>query len=385
VTAFITRRLSAIRRSPATLLWVVYTLAAIGIAFQQRFAGLRDHGYTTYENYRIFRNSFGHLLQGLNPYTAYPAEQWDLFKYSPTFALAMGPFSALPDLAGLIVWDLLNALPLLWAILHLPGLTDAKRRFFAWFVLPELFINLQNSQSNGLMAAFFLLAYIDLERDRPAAAAGWTVGGAFIKIFGGAAALPALLYASRWRFIGAAALWTLLLAAAPLAVLSISGTIQVYQWWWELLRDDHAASLGLSVAGWLQAWFGLQPPKMAVTAVGLALLLASAWAGQRQKALVWASSLLWVVIFNHKAESPTFIIALCGAALWYCADLAPARWKTILLWAAFIGASYFPSDLCPAVLRRTIATPYVLKVVPCIAIWIMLTWRLFADKLAHNK
>ncbi len=364
---------------------MVYTLAAVGIALQQRFAGLRDHGYTTYENYRIFRNSFQHLLQGLNPYAAYPAEQWDLFKYSPAFALAMGPFSFLPDAAGLILWDLLNALPLLWAILHLPGLTDAKRRFFAWFVLPELFIALQNSQSNGLMAALFLLAYIDLERTRPVAAAGWTVAGAFIKIFGGAAALPALLYASRWRFAGAATLWTLLLALIPLAVLLPQQVVQVYWWWWELLRDDHAASLGLSVAGWLNAWFGWQPPRMAVTAVGLGLLLASAWVGRSQKALVWASVLLWVVIFNHKAESPTFIIALCGVVLWYCSDPAPARWKTILLWAAFIGASYFPSDLCPAVVRRTIATPYLLKVVPCIAVWTALAWQLFTAKFATTS
>lgn len=79
-------------------------------------AGRNAKGYTAYENYVIFKNSFTHFIAGLNPYANFPAEQWDLYKYSPAFALCMAPFAALPDWAGLPIWNLLNALGLLAAI-----------------------------------------------------------------------------------------------------------------------------------------------------------------------------------------------------------------------------------------------------------------------------
>lgn len=365
---------------------LVYALAAIVASMQKLVQGRGADGYTAYENYLIFKNSFAHLLQGANPYAAFPAEQWDLFKYSPAFALLMAPFSALPDWAGLPLWNLLNALPLLGAILTLPGLSGQQRRFFAWFVLPELVISLQNSQSNGLTAACLLWAFIAFEKGRSNPAAWWTVAGAFIKIFGVFAAVPALLYPHRYRFGRWLALWTLVLVFVPLIAVSPQQLLQVYRWWWELLRDDHAVSTGLSVSGWLQTWFGWAPPKMAVTLAGFVLLLASALAALRpapalnRRMLVWASVLIWVVIFNHKAESPTFIIALCGVVLWYFSMAPPRQWAKILLGVSFVLVSLSPTDLFPRTLRAQLLQPYVLKAVPCIAIWLLICWKLFFPK-----
>src|ERR1700743_2195907 len=48
---------------------------------------------TEYNNYIIFKNSFFHLISGKNLYTIYPFEQWDYFKYTPTFSLFMGLFA----------------------------------------------------------------------------------------------------------------------------------------------------------------------------------------------------------------------------------------------------------------------------------------------------
>ncbi|MBX2892520.1 MAG: DUF2029 domain-containing protein [Saprospiraceae bacterium] len=387
------------------VLWTVYALAAIIVSAQALHLGERAGGYTFYENYVIFKNAFPHLLHGLNPYADFPAEQWDLYKYSPAFALFMAPFAALPDWAGLPLWNLLNALVLLAAILRLPLLSEGQRVFIAWFVLLELITSMQNSQSNGLTAGLMLWTFIAFERGKMWQAAGFVAGAAFIKIFGFASAVLALLYAkwrafpvfsqsnggafgeSRprgafWKFVGWLMVWVLSLALIPLLLMLPSHLWQVYEWWWELLRDDHAASVGLSVQGWLQTWFGWMPSKMGVTLAGMAILTASIFAVSRvpsaaNRVLACASLLLWVVIFNHKAESPTFVIAMCGVALWWCVAGKKA-WEHILLWVVFVLVSLSPTDVFPPNIRREIIQPFVLKAVPCIVVWCLVTWRMLA-------
>lgn len=370
------------------ILAIAYLLAAVLVSMQSIWQGTNTHGYTAYENYVIFKNSFSHLINGLNPYGAFPLEQWDLYKYSPAFSLFMAPFSYLPDWIGLQLWNLVNTLPLLWAVLRLPILTDQQRRFLGWFILPELVVSLQNSQSNGLTAALLLWAWIALEQKKPAFSAFWTAAGGFLKIFGIFAAAPALLYPQRRVFLPALLGWSVLFFLAPLLVVSPGQLTQVYQWWLALLQEDHSASLGLSVIGWLQSWFGWMPSKTGVSVLGLAVLGLSTWvtlrrAGERElpparyRLLIWASLLIWVVIFNHKAESPTFVIALGGVALWYLSENQPGSWQKTLLWTAFVLASVSPTDIFPRYLREHLVQPYVLKAMPCILIWILITVRLF--------
>lgn len=361
-----------------------YVLAAVAVSVQKLTQGGREGGYTSYENYLIFRNAFSHLLQGLNPYTAFPTEQWDLFKYSPAFALFMAPFSVLPDWLGLPLWNLLNALVLLSAILRLPLLTERQRIFMAWFVFIELITSMQNSQSNGLTAGLMLWAFIAFERARGWQAAGWVAASAFIKIFGVFGAVLALLYPDRLRFALRMLAWSAFLTLVPLLVVSPAQLAQVYTWWWELLRDDHQASIGLSVQGWLQTWFGWMPSKTGVTLAGLLVFLASVAVASRfpsavSRLLACASLMIWVVIFNHKAESPTFVIAMCGVAMWWC-SARHRGWEKILLGVTFALVSLSPTDIFPADLRRAIIQPYVLKSVPCILIWGIITWKLLAER-----
>ncbi len=367
-------------------LGLAYTLAALVVSIQKLAAGRLPNGYTAYENFLIFQASYGQLAAHANPYTGIPGGPWDLFKYSPAFALGMAPFSVLPDWLGLPIWNLLNALPLLYALLHLPVLPQQQRIFCAWFVLPELVISLQNSQSNGLTAALILLAWLAFEQNRPLRAAGWVAASFFIKIFGIFAALPGLLYPRKWEFAGWLWLFSVGLFFVPLILLSPWQLTRVYGWWGLLLWNDQAVSVGLSVQGWLQTWFGWAPSKTLVTLTGLAIFSASVAVASRQaqdpriRVLAWASLLLWVVIFNHKAESPTYVLALCGVALWYCTT-EKRTWEKALCWTAFALASVSPTDIFPRGLREQWVQPYVLKAVPCILVWAVIS----ACLLAGNK
>jgi hypothetical protein len=51
-----------------------------------------------------------------------------------------------------------------------------------------------------------------------------------------------------------------------------------------------------------------------------------------------------------------------------------------LLIFALLLTSFSPSDLFPKFVRETYVKPYALKVVPCIFIWLDLTYRLIFEK-----
>lgn len=378
------------------LLWAAYALLAVAVSAVKLRQPLSPESYTAYENYLIFKNSAGNLLDYANPYAYFFNQAWDQYKYSPAFALAMWPFAQLPDALGLPLWNLLNALVLLSAILRLPVLTREQRHFMAWFVLLELVTSMQNSQSNGLTAGLFLWAFIAFERGKTVQASAWTVLNGFVKIFGGLSALMVWMYPlQRGRFMLWAAFWAASLTLLPFFFLNPEQTVQVYGWWWDLLRYDHSASVGLSVQGWLQTWFGLQPPKMLVMGFGLAVLMACIvrssefevrgaaqelqTSNLKLRTLVWASLLIWSVIFNHKAESPTFVIALCGVALWYCVS-EQRKWERMFLWVTFALVSLSPTDIFPRMVREHLVQPYVLKAVPCIALWGWISWRVLRVK-----
>jgi hypothetical protein len=61
-------------------------------------------------NFTIYRNSFWHLVSHQNLYGYFPAEQYDEFLYSPTFALFVAPFALLPKYVGVVIWCMFNAL-----------------------------------------------------------------------------------------------------------------------------------------------------------------------------------------------------------------------------------------------------------------------------------
>ncbi len=376
------------------LVWWVYGLATVGFSIQKYGLGRGTNGYTTYENYLIFKNSFSHLLDGLNIYASFPAEQWDLFKYSPAFAVGMMPFSALPDCLGLPIWNLLNALVLLSAILNLPM---RNTQILAWLILPELTISLQNSQSNGLLAGLMIWVFIFLEKGKFGRAGVFAAAGGFIKIFGIFAAVFWLFFwkeflgnKKSWRFFTAFILSSLIFTVLPLVFLSFENFAKIYKNWFQMLANDHSTSLGFSVMGLLKTWFGLEIRKLWVLLAGLAVLGFSFLAVWHRRSENWvrlnvlASVLIWVVIFNHKAESPTFIIAFCGVGIWFLTG-KKTYWEKILLALAFILASLSPTDIFPRNIRETIVEPYVLKTLPFILIWFSISYQLFAAGVSSRQ
>jgi hypothetical protein len=121
-----------------------YLLLAAIASVQQWSLVRPGDPYTHYNNYVIFRQSFLHLVHQQDLYVERLAEHWDYFRYSPSFALAFGAFAWMPDLAGLLLWNGLNAAVLYLAWITLPVRSERIALAAGWFVAIEMMTALQN-------------------------------------------------------------------------------------------------------------------------------------------------------------------------------------------------------------------------------------------------
>jgi hypothetical protein len=87
--------------------------------------------------------------------------------------------------------------------------------------------------------------------------------------------------------------------------------------------------------------------------------------------------MIWAVLFNHKAESPAFVIAMTGVALWFAVQHR-TKVNLALLGLALVFTSFYP-DLLPQWIRETYMTPYAVKAVPCLLIWLKLQADIFRE------
>jgi len=98
-----------------------------------------------------------------------------------------------------------------------------------------------------------------------------------------------------------------------------------------------------------------------------------------------SSILIWIVIFNHKAESPTYILAVTEIAVWLFTQ-KNNRLNLIFLIFAFIFTELSSTDFFPLFIKRDLFMPYAIKALPCIIIWSKITYDILVyKKLADSK
>ena len=367
-----------------SIVFFVYVLISLIAATQGLLAGPKIYvpggrPYIDYNNFRIFKFSFYHLVQGRDIYQLFPDDHWDLYKYSPAFALWFGLLSWMPDVIGLVLWNLINALCLYAGVRLLPGLSAQKKSWILLFCVLEMLLSIQNTQSNGLMAGLVVLAFALAERRRYILSTLCIVFSFYIKIYGALAFVFYLFYPGKLKLMGWSLFWMVFFAVLPLAVVSGSQLLFLYKSWLHLLQDDRSASIGLSVMGLMETWFKTDISKNVVALAGMALFLLPLIHVRRYgdlpfRLLYLASALIWMVIFNHKAESPTYIIVMSGIGIWYFSQ-APDPVNRVLLILAFLLISMSVSDLVPAPVRNGFIRPYGIKAVMGIVIWCRIVYQ----------
>lgn len=351
-----------------------------------------------FNNFIIFKVSFLHLVHGLDLYPPYPKEYDDVYLYSPTFAMLMAPFAYLANWLGLFVWSALNCTAVYFAIRLLPH-TDKDRKLLIFFVLLlELVTSVQNTQTSPALVAFMVLSFVSFERRKPFWAAFFIILAAFIKVYALAAAVLFFLYPGKWRFIASMVFWGIVFALLPLIVIPGKQLVFLYQSWVHQMADVHQSEQTginpnlvkppLSVMGWLKTWFHWNPPAVIIQLLGalclcLPLLRFKEYREIRFRYFLLSSVLIFCMIFNHIAESPSYIVAVFGLALWFGWE-RKTPFVYSLMAIAFVFTIVSATDFFPEYIRHNYAIPYVWKAVPCIMVWIWLQYRMMLGKFENE-
>jgi hypothetical protein len=363
------KRLTAFFRDPRAEQWilVIYVVAALVVTIQR--------GVFSFANdYAIFRASFWNLIAGRDLYVLRLEQAHDLFKYSPSFAVLFAPFALLPFTVGLFLWNGFNALALFFALrLLLPG--DQAVVAQALVFLPML-RSMQAAQSNSFIAALIIFAFICYER-------GWlwragiAIGlGTVTKLFPVVALAFALPRPDRVRAILISLLSILVLLALPLVVVSPHALVAQYHSWGALQKAE-TLQRGASVMASVMVLFrdvGLDWPAWPIQLTGGAVLLGVLvarirdWDDRVVRLQFLGFVMVFCVIFNHRAERQSAVIAICGMVIWYLAS-PPAAWRTWLFVVVYALVSISGASIVPGVIKR-ILVHQVRFPIPLTILWL---------------
>jgi hypothetical protein len=332
-------------------------------------------------NFAIFRASFRHLAAGQDLYAAYPGEQVDRFKYSPTFALLFAPFALMPITIALLAWNGLNVMLLVHAIRRL--LPAAGATLALALVYLDVVRATERAQSNTLIAALMILAFIALERGQQVRASTAIVAGTMVKLFPIAAATLAIFHRRRLRMALVLSVVSLAALVLPLLVTPPSALARQYTSWLQLESIDARATADGGGAGLyggvmyqVRALLGVSWPNWPMQLAGMLLLLAPLirvrhYGDAQFRVRFLCSLLVFVVIFNHQVESPSFVIAVTGIAIWYTFS-ARTPLDLALIIATILVVSVSSTELVPHWIQRDVFVRYRLKTIPCAIVWLVM-------------
>jgi hypothetical protein len=373
---------SAERRRPIDWLVALLWIGAI-------VASTVQHGVRTENNnFRIFRAASRHLIAGADLYAAYPAEHFDFYKYSPTFALLFTPFAYVPFGAAMLLWNALNAGALFIAIgLVLPRRAATVARTIVFL---DMLGSLQNAQSNALVAALIVFTFAAYERHHTAIGTLAAVAGTYVKIFPLAGISFAIFHARKVRVAVAVIVGMVLFALLPLLVTSPARLFAQYASWGAIEATD-SLHRGYAAMHVIEQLFHAGLPNWPIQLAGVLILLAPVvvqrwrWHDWDLRRLYLCSVLVFCLIFNHQAESPTFVIAIAGVAIWFAAIARPSRWEWGLLGLIVVFTILASSDVMPETIQRDFFDRYRFKTVPLIVLWIELQRRLWFPRVREAR
>jgi len=365
------------RRDPTRWLLGLYLVSAVVVALQRTLV-------STENNFAIFRAASRHLLEARDLYAAYPALHADFYKYSPTFAFLFIPFELLPVVAGYAAFACVCAFTV-WA-----GFTRLLPRREATIALVAAWLSvvgdLQRGQTNALCAGLMILAWYAFETRRQVPAAAAIAVGAFVKLFPVAALAGAIFHPRKVRFGVVTAAVLLVGAALPLLVTSPMALLGHYDSWFAIESRDAqplarygtgGADLYAGLMGQFRVWWDVHWPHWPTQLAGLCILLLplalrrDRYDDRLFRTRFLASILVFCVLFNHQAESPSFSIAMIGASLWIAVS-PRAAWRTALFVFAFAVVNLASTDLMPRALYKAYYVKYMLKTVPLIPLWLVM-------------
>jgi hypothetical protein len=309
--------------------------------------------------------------------------------YGPFFSLIIAPFAILPTFIGCFLWCLVNAWLLFYAINQLP-ISARNKNVVLLIGMIEMMTATHSVQFNTMLTGWILLSFVFTERKQVVLATLFIAAGFYVKIYGIVGLAFFFFTEHKLRFFLSFIGWCILFFCLPMFISSPSFVIQSYQDWAHSLVEKNATNIiietvgmqDISLMGMVRRifqigklpnyWFTVPAAVLYV----LPFLRKDQFSNLNFRLSYLALALIGVVIFSSSAESPTYILAVIGIAIWYVIQEQPRSFFMVfLLIITFILTILSPTDLVPRNIRELIVH-YSLKALPCCIIWVVLTYEL---------
>jgi len=337
-----------------------------------------------HNNYFVYKGNFFHVINQQNLFAYYPDQYFDLNHYGPIFSLVIAPFAVLPDWLGVLLWVVFTAWLLLKSVEQLP-ITREHYLLIILLCAHELMTSTANVQINPLVAALIIFSFTFIRKEKDFWA-GLTIAlGIFIKLYGVVGLAFFFFSNNKIKLIGSLLFWSVVLFVLPMLISSPSFIVKTYHDWYSDLvmknaENETSTRVDVSVMGMIRkiAFPNLSNIIVLIPGIilfGLSYLRIKAFRNLNYQLLILSSTLIFPVIFSTGSESPTYIIAFVGVAVWFINSERPLSKLDIgLLIFALILTSLSPSDLFPRYIKKTYVEPYALKALPCFLIWLKIIY-----------
>jgi hypothetical protein len=377
-----------------TILWFIAPFIAVLV--------LLSRGDLHINNYLIFKNVFWHSVQEQHLYHLYPTEYSDKNHYGPFFSVLIAPFALLPNYMGVTLWAMANAGILFYALHKLP-LTSWAKNVILLISLIETLTSIQNLQFNPMLCSWVILTYVFIKEEKLGLAAMLIVAGTLIKLYGIVGILFIFFTKEPKKLIAHLFLWGAVFFCLPMLISSPEFVLKSYVDWYHVLLEKNLQNVSsyqdmgmtdISAMGFVRRVSGMHNLSnlFFILPAGLLMLLPlvriSKWDEVSFQLSYLAQGLIGVVIFSTSAESPTYVIAVVGFAIWYVL-YAPthSNWMYFLLLFVLVLTVFSPTDIFPRYLRLEYVIRYSLKALPCFLAWLIITCQLlfsnFEKKSPH--
>ena len=361
-------------------LLAIYVASVVLVGFQFGGRGAAN-------NLKIFRWSFFHLVAHQDLYRPYPDLYYDIFKYSPSWALFFAPFALPPMAIGFFLWDLCAALLLYGAVQRL--LPAPQARVALGIAFFEFVAAMQHAaSSNTIVAGLIVVAFVALQERRQRLGALALATGTLMKVYPAVGLTFAVFHDRRGRFALTFAAALAGLIAVPLLVTPPAALWAQWGSWAEVVRGD-TLERGFSVMQLLRHWTGPAWPNWPVQLAGTLLLLLplalrrDRWSELQFRRLFLCSVLLYCVIFNHQSERPSFVVGFTGIAIWYAMSPHTAI-RNALMAFAFFGIPVLHSGVVPWRIREVLLPHHVIAI-PAVVLWVVMQVELLSGERSEAE
>ena len=379
-------KIGKLKFSFAALVWFLLAILAAWLKIRL--------GHESIKNFLIFRNAFWHAIHQTNLYYLYPSEHLDSYLYGPVFSIVISPFALFSIDTGAFLWVVANAAILFFAIRKLP-VGYKNQNIILLISAVEMMTCLENMQSNCLLAALIILSFVFVKDGKNFWAALFVAVGFLVKLYGIVGIVFFLFSNNKKKFLVSFVFWIIILFCLPMLISSPSFIVHSYAGWYHTLikkNNTNAASLmqNISVMGMLRNVIKSQY-------LGLIVIFVAAWfyliplfrlnqfKNINFQLTYLCFALIGVVIFSSSAESPTYIIAMTGVAIWFVIQNPKNPLAIFLLAFALCFTSLSATDFFPQYIKLNFIRPYSLKALPCFMVWIALATQLLLKNFNSKK